>query len=150
MIYDTMDKIASYKGLARNLDSAIDYLVKNKVSALPDGKHPVDGDRVIVQVSTYETKDLPAAKFEAHRKYIDIQFVLEGKEACYMTPLEGLEPSEPFSEERDLGFYKGDGGAFLPLTPDVFAVFFPQDAHKPSCDLGGKRKNRKVVVKVAL
>ncbi len=150
MIYDSMDKLTQYKGLSRNLDAAIDYLGTHDVSTLPEGKHPVDGDRVIVQVMSYETKDLSAAKFEAHRRYMDIQFVLEGKEGCYMTPLAGLEPSGPFDGEKDLGFFHGEGGAFFPLTPGVFALFFPHDAHKPSCDLDGKRRNRKVVVKVAV
>lgn len=152
MIYDRMDKLKTYKGISKNLDTAIDYLGKNDVKKLPEGKHPIDGDKVIVQVMSYETKDLAAAKYEAHKKYIDIQFVLDGKEACYGTPLENLEPSEPFNTERDLGFYKNGTApeASLPLTPEVFAIFFPHDAHKPSCDLEGKRKLRKVVVKVAI
>jgi YhcH/YjgK/YiaL family protein len=150
MIYDRLDKLATYKGISKNLDTAIDYLGKNKVGGMPEGKHPVDGDRVIVQVMSYETKDLSAAKFEIHKKYIDIQIVLEGKEGCYCRPMEGLEPSEPFITERDVGFLKGEGGAFMPLTPEVFAIFFPHDAHKPSCDWEGKHKNRKVVVKIAV
>lgn len=152
MIYDRLDKLKTYKGISKNLDTAIDYLVKNDTGRLPDGKHPVDGDKVIVQVMSYETKDLAAAKYEAHKKYIDIQFVLDGKEGCYAAALEGLEPSEPFIAERDLGFYKNPAApdAFLPLTPEVFAIFFPHDAHKPSCDFEGKRKLRKVVVKVAV
>jgi len=150
MIYDTIKKMKTYKGISKNLDTAIDYLGKNDVSKVAEGKYPIDGDKVILQVMSYETKDLAAARFEAHKKYIDIQFVLDGKEACFARALEGLEPAEPFIEERDVGFYKGEGGAFLPLTPDVFAVFFPHDAHKPSCNLEGKRKLRKIVVKVAV
>jgi len=152
MIFDRLDKLNSYKGISKNLDTAIDYLVKNDAGKLPEGKHPVDGDRVIVQVMSYETKDPAAGKYEAHRKYIDIQLVLDGKESCWATSLENLQPSEPFIEDRDLGFYKNAAvpEAFLPLTPDVFAIFFPHDAHKPSCDFEGKRRLRKVVVKVAV
>ena len=152
MIYDRFDKLKSYKGISKNLDTAIDYLGKNEVGKMPEGKHPVDGDRVIIQVMSYETKDVAAAKYEAHKKYIDIQFVLDGKEGCWATPIENLEPSEPFIAERDIGFYKNAAvpEAFTPLTPEVFAIFFPHDAHKPSCDFEGKRKLRKVVVKVAV
>ncbi len=150
MIYDSLKNLHRYTGLTKNLDTALQY-VQSKASVLntlPEGKHPIDGDRVIIQVMTYETKDLVQARFEAHRKYIDIQFVLDGKEACYARPLDGLEPAEPFNEEKDVGFFKGDGGAFFPLEEGAFAVFFPWDAHKPSCDWEGKRQVRKVVVKV--
>lgn len=150
MIYDTLQNLHRYTGLTRNLDTAMRYLQEKAsvLNALPEGKHPIDGEKVIVQVMTYDTKDLAQARFEAHRKYIDIQFVLEGKEACYARPLEGLEAAEPFNDEKDVGFFRGEGGAFLPLETGVFAVFFPWDAHKPSCDWEGKHKVRKVVVKV--
>ena len=150
MIYDSLKNLHRYTGLARNLDTAIRYVQEKLpvLNTLPEGKHPIDGERVIIQVMSYETKDLSAANFEAHRKYIDIQFLLEGKEACYACPLEGLQPEEPFNAEKDIGFFKGEGGAFLPLSEGVFAIFFPWDVHKPSCDWEEKRRVRKVVVKV--
>ncbi|GAB4369760.1 MAG: YhcH/YjgK/YiaL family protein [Spirochaetales bacterium] len=150
MIYDSFNNLNRYYGLIPDLNKTLKYLATEKdvIKALPEGKHPIDGDRVIIQVMTYDTKDLAQARFEAHRKYIDIQFVLDGKEACYARSLEGLEAAEPFNDEKDVGFFRGEGGAFLPLEPGVFTVFFPWDAHKPSCDWEGKHKVRKVVVKV--
>lgn len=151
MIYDRLENLKDYKGLSAGLDTAIDYLAANGVETLGQGKYAIDGDRVFFLVQSYETKDLSAAKYEAHRKYIDIQFVLEGAESCFCSPLAGLVPSEPFIAERDIGFYQApEAEAFLPLTPGVFALFFPRDAHKPSCDLGEKRAVRKIVVKVAV
>jgi len=152
MIYDTMDKLGSYKGISKNLDTAIAYLAANKLDTLAVGKYPIDGDKVIVLAQTYETKAVAVAKHETHRKYIDIQFILEGQETCYCAPRESLELSEAHNEEKDIAFYKNPakGEVALPLTPGVFALFFPQDAHKPSCDLEGKHTNRKIVVKIAV
>ncbi|MDR1932204.1 MAG: YhcH/YjgK/YiaL family protein [Spirochaetales bacterium] len=149
MIYDLVTKLTAYKGISKNLDAAIDYLLKTDVTKLPDGKHPVCGDDLIAQASHYETKSLAEARFEAHKKYIDIQMVLDGKEGCYYLPLEGLEEDGPFQEDRDLGFYKGGETIGFPLEAGMFAVFFPHDAHKPSCDFEGKKsKIHKVVLKV--
>jgi YhcH/YjgK/YiaL family protein len=148
MIYDQVKKLTAYKGLCENLDAAITYLEKNDLRALPDGKHPVN-EALIVQVSHYETKNPSDARFEAHRKFIDIQMVFAGRELCYALPLEGLEEAEPFNTERDVGFYKAETGAGLPLVPDVAAIFFPWDAHKPSCDFDGKKSRiHKVILKV--
>ena len=150
MIYDTTKNLSLYRGISKNLDAAIEYLAKNDVSQLADGKYPVvGGDTVIVQASHYETKTVEEAKFEAHKKYIDIQIVLEGREGCYYLPLEGLEEDGPFIPDRDLGFYKGESRICFPLETGMFAIFFPPDVHKPSCDFEGKKsKNHKIVVKV--
>ena len=152
MIYDTLEKLGSYKGMSRNLDTAIAYLASNNLDTLEAGKYPVDGDKVLVLAQSYETKTASVAKYETHRKYIDIQFILEGQETCYCAPRETLELSEAFNEEKDIAFYRNPAKdeVSLPLTPGVFALFFPQDAHKPSCDLDGKHTNRKIVVKIAL
>jgi YhcH/YjgK/YiaL family protein len=150
MIYDQRRALSSYKGISKNLDAAIDYLLKNDVGKLPDGKHPVaGGDTVVVQVSRYQTKDPGTAKFEAHKKYIDIQMVADGREGCYYLPLEGLAEDGPFAAERDVGFYRGENKSLFPLEPGMFAVFFPWDAHKPSCDYEGKKSNiHKIILKV--
>ena len=154
MIYDTIKNLSSYKGISKNLDAAIDYLTKNDISKLADGKYPVVGsDTVIVQVSHYETKAVAETKFEAHKKYMDIQFVLEGREGCYWIPFEGLKEDEPFNLERDIGFYRYTGRDMtcFPLEPGKFAIFFPHDSHRPACDFEGKKsKNHKIVVKVLL
>ena len=150
MIYDTTKNLSSYRGISKNLDAAIEYLAKNDVSKLADGKHPVVGsDIVFVQVSHYETKAVDEAKFEAHKKYIDIQMVIDGTEGCYYLPVEGLAEDGPFIPDRDVGFYKGRDTICFPLEAGMFAVFFPQDAHKPSCDFEGKKsKNHKVIFKI--
>ena len=91
-------------------------------------------------------------KYEAHKRYIDIHFVLDSKESCFYTPLEDLQPSEPFDEKADTGLYADPAGAevAVPLTPGVFGLFFPHDGHKPSCYLDGKQTICKVIVKVAV
>jgi YhcH/YjgK/YiaL family protein len=150
MIYDQVKNLALYKGITKNLDAAIEYVLKNDVTKIPDGKHPVVGsDIVIVQVSHNETKNIEDAKFEAHKKYIDIQMVVGGREGCYYLPLDGLSEDGPFIPERDIGFYKGENKICFPLEPGMCAIFFPHDAHKPSCDFEGKKtKSHKVLLKI--
>jgi biofilm protein TabA len=152
MIFDRIDSQKTYRGISRNLDAAFDYLAGGAIARLPDGRLAVDGDNVFVIVSSYETKDRTAAKYEAHGKYMDIQIVLDGKETCFWAPAAGLTAAVPWDDEKDLGFFKdpGLGEVALPLAPGFFAVFFPGDAHKPSCHFQEKHKVRKAVVKVKI
>ncbi len=100
----------------------------------------------------YETKEATEARYEAHLRCIDTQLVLEGRESCHFAPLEELEPAEPFSVEKDVGFFLEPvgGGCSLSLRPGLFALFFPRDAHKPGCVLEGGDRVRKIVIKVAV
>jgi biofilm protein TabA len=153
MIYDRMENLGVYEGISKNLDAAIARLREGGLDRLELGKHPVDGEKVFLLAQSYETKDPPpGGRYEAHRKYIDIQLLTEGEESCYYESLEGLVTLEPYAADRDAGFYKGSasGGLRLSLVPGFFAVFFPQDAHMPSCAAGAKRGVRKIVIKVAV
>lgn len=150
MIFDQLDKLKIYRGISKNFDFAIDYLLNNDFSILEDGSYPIDRDKVIVNVMSYWTKPLPEASFEAHRKYIDIQILIQGEEKCHYAPLDALVASGSFNEEKDIGFYEGSENAAFELKPDNFAIFFPHDAHMPSCDLAGRSQVRKIVVKIAV
>jgi biofilm protein TabA len=152
MIYDSLDSLGSYKGLSRNLDDAIEYIASHDLGGLPEGRSPIDGERLFCSVMSYETKEPTLARYEAHRRYLDIQILLEGREDCFYLPLEGLPALEAFDPERDVGFHSeaGRAGLALPLERGLFALFLPQDAHKPGCARGGSRRVRKVVVKVEL
>jgi YhcH/YjgK/YiaL family protein len=150
MILDQLESLGCYRGISENLDTAIDYLLTADLKKLANGSHQVDGDRVLANVMTYETKRPEEGKFEAHRKYIDIQVVLEGEERCCCAPLSLATELGPFDADKDIGFLVGPRQTTMQLNPDNFAVFFPQDAHMPSLDLEGKRTVRKVVMKVAV
>lgn len=152
MIYDQWEYLRSYRGLFPNLDAAIDYLLSHDVGSLPEGRHEIDGERIFLLVQSYRTHSPSVARYEVHQKYLDIQFLVEGEEHCFWSPVEALSPAEPFSPGRDIGFFISPSApeVFFPLRPGRFIVFFPQDAHKPSCDAGAPRAVRKIVVKVAL
>ena len=150
MILDQLESLDCYRGISKNLDIAIDYLQKTDLKALTNGSHQVDGDRVLANVMTYETKRPEEGKFEAHRKYIDIQVVLEGEERCCCAPLALTTELGPFDEDKDVVFLVGPRQTAMQLNPDNFAIFFPQDAHMPSLNMDEKCTVHKVVMKVAV
>ena len=150
MIADSVKNSGQYEAMGAGVRKAFEYLRTQDLRKLSDGKHEIDGDRVFVLMQSYTTKPEIEARLEAHRKYLDIQVVLEGREVMYWAPIEGLDADGAYSDERDVIFYKGSVPGALALTAGCFAVFYPQDGHKPCCHWGAPAAVRKAVFKVRL
>ena len=151
MILDTLDHAARYEALHPRLAQAFAYLRSVDGTQTP-GRHYLDGDKLFAIVETYATKPVESALFEAHRRYIDVQFIYRGRETILWAPLPLMqEETRPYHAEKDIAKWK--------LVPDVtslhlnagsFAILFPQDAHAPGVEWGAQAEVFKVVVKVAV
>ncbi len=86
------------------------------------------------------------AKLEFHRKYIDIQFVLEGEDSIGWKNLENCSESlKEYNEEKDFGLFDDNATSVVVLPSNNFAIFFPEDAHAP---LAGNQVCKKIIAKV--
>ena len=148
MILDIISNRERYSDLGASIERALEYLADTDFTALEDGRHPIDGEAIFALVSSYETEPESARSFEAHRKYIDVQYLLSGREIIHWAALQELAPAGEYSAEKDIVFLSGESRARLQLTPGTFALFFPEDAHKPNCAWDDPEAARKVVVKV--
>lgn len=110
---------------------------------------PIDGKDVYAQVQIYDTKDAENCRFEAHRKYFDIQYMAEGEEYMGFIPLSRLEEDTGYDRENDLEFFNNpsDYGC-IALHAGDFAVVSPDDGHMPRLRLHDSVRVKKVVVKV--
>lgn len=147
MIFDDISNIATYKGLSPNIALALDFLKQMKpVTAV--GTYQIN-HRVKVIVSEYETKLQNEHGYEAHRKYIDIQYLLSGEERIACLPVERLKETKPYNEEKDAAFYAADlKPQEMTISDGYFAVFFPQDGHMPQLFIDRPMKVKKVVIKI--
>ena len=102
-----------------------------------------DGNRFFVAVGTTKAPDLA----EAHRKYLDIQYIVKGKEVMGWADLADCQPAGDFNEEKDVGRYDGDF-EFITIPEGVCYVAFPEDAHMPGRHLDVPNDFVKVVVKL--
>lgn len=148
MIVDILDHAGRYSAIDPVLAAGLAYLGKAVGSELPDGKHPIDGERLRASVSSYRTREPAEVPFEAHRRHIDIQYLLSGSETMFWMPREGCSVREAYSAEKDIELLADGPAASLIARQGVFLVFFPQDAHKPGCFTTGPEDVRKLVIKV--
>jgi len=119
------------------------------VTCVEPGRHELDGSRVFVNVEAYTTRPVERCAWEAHRRYADIQFLVRGRERIDYAAASMLKRTQAYDSERDVTFYAGDG-APLQLTEGMFAIFLPQDAHRPCVAVGEPEAVRKAVAKVLL
>ena len=150
MITDRLLNAHLYFGLSQGIAEAFRFLQSGAYRPLPEGRHQIDGDRLFAIVQSSQTKPAEECAWEAHRKYIDVQFLAEGVVDMGYANIEGLSVKTPYDETSDIEWLDGDG-SFFTLQSGSFAVFFPQDAHIPHRAVENKLGLiRKVVMKVAL
>jgi YhcH/YjgK/YiaL family protein len=149
MVYDKIDNLENYKGLSEDIYEGLKFL-KNATPDLACGIHVIN-PRVKAIVSEYETKLVNENGYEAHRGFIDIQYLLEGKEKNCCQPIEKLNETNPYKEEIDAAFYEAEIPVQeLILGNGYFAIYWPQDGHMSCLSAEGVEIVKKVVVKVEI
>lgn len=151
MILDTLDNADRYASLNSRFARAFDFL-RTVDGSQALGRHDLDGDACFALVQTYESKPEEKALFEAHRKYIDVQFIHSGRETILWAPLAAMkEETMAYSEEKDAALWKLVPEATpLHVSAGHFTILWPQDAHAPCIEWGKPEQVFKVVVKVAV
>lgn len=149
MVYDKIDNIENYKGLSDDIYEGLKFL-KNASPDLTCGVHEIN-PRVKAIVSEYETKLVNENGYEAHKKHIDIQYLLQGVEKNCCLPIERLKETKSYKEEIDAAFYEADVPAQeLILGDGYYAIYYPQDGHMPCLSEERAEKVKKAVVKVEI
>lgn len=137
-------KIQAGLNYLKGLDA--DFLVDKPVGYC--AKTNIRGNNIFALHQVYETKPVGQARFEAHRNYIDLQYIGEGKELIAITALAQLTTIVTYNEEKDIEFYKYFPSTSLVMAPGDLAILFPSDAHAPGLVFHKRQIVRKTVVKV--
>ena len=146
MIFDTLKNVDNYKGLGRVYD-ALKFLSETDFSKIELGRYELDGDNIFYMVQSYDT-DPDKTISEVHKKYIDIQYMVEGEEIIGVADISEDKELTEAKEENDVWFYDCKTEP-LTLTAGKYMVLYPNDLHCPGVATKGKALTcRKVVVKV--
>ena len=132
------------------LKTALSYLKNTDLLNLATGTYELQGKDIFALVQEPTTKEVKDTRAEVHRQYIDVQYLVRGEERIGVaTDLGQYEVAEDRLAEHDLLFYhKVDHESWLHLAPGNFAIFFPNDAHRPTCAVSSPMKIKKVVIKI--
>jgi YhcH/YjgK/YiaL family protein len=142
MIICPWKDIKKYAPLLPGIEEAFDAV--NALESYEAKTYPLSNDnRFFVATGTTKAPDVA----EAHRKYMDIQYIVKGKEVMGWADLNACTPTVEFNEEKDIGMYTGDF-EFVTVNEGICYVAFPEDAHMPGRHLDVPNDFVKVVVKL--
>ena len=138
--------------LPRAIEKALDFLRTTDFSMLKPGVVEIEGHTIFAQVLDLTTREQHENRPEVHRRYLDIQFLAWGEEKIGIAIDTGNNNiSESLLEQRDIIFYhNSENESFIEMIPGSYAIFFPQDVHRPGCHKSVATPIRKIVVKVAI
>ena len=147
MIIDKLSNSHLYSGLGERINKAFTYLKETDFSTMELGTYEIDGENIFALVNEYSTKDETEGKLEAHKKYIDVQFVARGSELMGYAPFGNQKVIDEYNELNDITFFSGDK-SFTQIDEGMFAIFFPTDVHLPGIKVNEKTYVKKIVIKV--
>jgi len=150
MIVDSLPHADRYFAVHPLFEAGFRYLCRFTPD-IPDGRYELEGDRLFALVQSYSTVPAAEKRFEAHRCYLDIQYLVAGTEIIGHAALETLSTNEAFNLGKDIGFFDEPAlSTPVLLRAGDFAILYPNDGHKPGCAAGDPAPVRKIVLKVAL
>lgn len=146
MILASFEKYSDYIDAHPGFAAAFEFLQRSDLPELESGRYDLAGDSVFCMISKGPGKAREEARLEAHRKYIDIQYVIAGDEEMGWRPVAECNDIEtPYSEEKDIMFFNDPAKTWTTVPPGSFVIFYPEDAHAP---MVGDGEIHKVVCKV--
>lgn len=150
MIIDVLGNAPLYEPMHPLFKAAFDYIRNTDLLATPCGKTELMGTQLIAIIQTYDTVAAEQEQMEAHRQYIDIQYIISGCEKVGHSLLTKEHvPSREYNAQEDY--------LLVPNTPDFYSVFpqgnfmifYPHDLHMPCIQVEGSNNVKKLVLKVA-
>ena len=152
MIFTNVNNEIQNKSLAKDIRFCIEFAKKNenKILSLVNGSYDVGYNNIKMNLGKYFTKSENEKFWESHKKYLDVQIMINGTEKVAINDIRDMEVKS-FDEEKDLTILEGDKAFDIIMKTGDVLVFFPNDVHKPELNVSENDDSgniRKIVTKV--
>ena len=149
MIIDNIKNAVLYYGIGERIQKVLDFLKQTDFANIKPGKYEIAGSDIFYIVQHNTTRKLSDCVWEAHKKYIDIQYVFDGEEIIGYSHIDSLSVKKPYDESDDVVLLDGKGD-FCSVKSGFFMVLYPKNTHIPNISIGKQEDVKKVVIKVAV
>jgi len=148
IIIDKLNHAERYFKMHPAFEKAFTFLRRDDLAELPAERYEIDGDRLFCMISKGPGRSRSEAKLEAHRKYIDIQYVIAGTDEMGWKPTADCKMIDAeYDANKDIMFFKDQPDSWTEVPAGSFVIFSPQDAHAPLVSEG---EIHKAVLKIAV
>lgn len=148
MIIDKLKNYYLYEGQHHRIDKSIECIRNIDFTGALAGRHEIYGDKLFFNLIEYETTCEEEREWEAHKKYIDVHYILKGEEIIGYEQVDLLVIKGEYNVNDDYYTLKGDLTSKVKLQSGDFMVLYPDEAHKTAIKVEETNKVRKVVFKV--
>jgi YhcH/YjgK/YiaL family protein len=147
MIIDKLENGKQYYSLGARLQKALQFLRDTNLAELEVGRYQIEDNDIYAMVSEYNSKPMEGVLWEAHKCYIDIQYIIKGSEKIGYTNVENMKTTVEYNESKDIYFGTANGD-FVTVQEGMFMILAPQDAHMPGICCEKPESVKKIVIKV--
>lgn len=150
MIIDKIKYAEKYESVHKDFKEAFDFL-RTLTPDTPSGEFSSGNIKGFIGGlgDTSDEINGKPKKYEAHRKAIDIHFVIDGGEDIGVGIIDNFPPTCDYNEEGDYQFFGGKINR-VALKPGDFLIAFPEDGHVPAMQSEDVKQVKRVIVKINL
>ena len=148
MIIDEIGNAHLYYAVHPKFKPAFDYVSQIDIHTIPAGRYEIEGKSMYALVQEYDTKRKEQGKWEAHRRYIDLQYVVKGIEGIGFANIHQLQQGA-YDASKDFLPLEGEGD-LVTLRAGNFVLLFPEDAHMPGMAISAPASVKKIVLKISV
>ncbi|MDR1418707.1 MAG: YhcH/YjgK/YiaL family protein [Endomicrobium sp.] len=146
MIIDDLKNINCYFAFNPIIKEASSF-IKTNLFTFEERQYDIN-EYMFAVVETSLPKPISEQKLEIHKKYVDLQYVIEGYDVIgWKNLINCNQVYKNYQLSKDIGFYNDNPDFNILLNQGSFAVFFPQNAHASLCS---KLPVKKCIVKIAV
>lgn len=149
MIFGNEKQIADFAFLDEKIKRCLTYVKEHDLWAMEPGRYELDGNRIYMNLEEFTTLAAEGRDFEAHKKYLDIFYIVDGSERVDVNFIENMVQMD-YNKECDRMTLTGEGVCSVVLKTGDFLICYPQDAHRPATFVGEPQKIKKAVFKVMI
>ena len=148
MIADYADNLKLYEEFKEYAETIQQFIKRQKEEKLPVGRYDLENG-IFAMVQSYTTRPLEGSQMESHKKYCDLQYLIEGAEKIYWAPLRILTVEDDRTPGEDSILYKsGPEQGYTLLEPGMFGFYAPEDGHMPGIAADEPKPSMKIVFKI--
>lgn len=149
MIFGNINHLSDYPFLDSAVKECFEYIKTHDLLTYEKGSHPIDGDRLYVNIAEYETTTPENRFWEAHKQYLDLHFMLKGEERVDVAFIENME-QKPYVAQDDFLPLEGAPVLSAALHENDFLICYPQDGHMTGLAVNEPVKLKKAIFKIRI
>lgn len=149
MIFGNIKNIDEFNFLPQKILKCFEYINNHDLATYEKGKYEIYGEQLFVNISEYETTNAENRFWEAHKKYLDLHFILDGTEQIDINFIDNMEQKD-FVEEKDFLPLEGKSNGCVILNKGDFLICYPKDAHRTAIKVNEPSNVKKAIFKIKI